>query len=259
MYEMGNPAWQRLFFLPDLRGDPTPAEKESFTEATEALVRCLQEKSNAAQLRLHSFGRDGSKGYSFPRSYLTRSCLADVVHGVFHVNIFLHLRAKLESKVELQEADITRLRKRSREGRHQLSKEDLGQKYFFAAKWGALDRFFYCRELVQLELAEAAPAEGLRAGVEAEAFLQVVSEYLDMWTYPLTASMPQGLPEIMDDYMAALDEGLWCLLQHHRLLPTLPALVQKLLERCPVGSELPRAVKWMQDHDKTRIVSVNDQ
>ena len=57
--------------------------------------------------------------------------------------------------------------------------------------------------------------------------------------------MPQGLLDIMDDYMAALDEGLWCLLQHHRLLPTVPVLVQNLLERCPAGSELPRALKWI--------------
>ena len=59
------------------------------------------------------------------------------------------------------------------------------------------------------------------------------------------------------DYLAALDEGLWCLLQHHRLLPSLPQLVQRMVDTLPVeeAQRLPMALAWLQNHDKTKIVS----
>ena len=212
MYEVGDPAWERLFFLPAVRGDPSEQEKERFTGATEALARCLQARARVANLRLHSFGRDGSTGYAFPRRHLTKPSLADVVGGVFHVNIVIRIRERLESKLELQEANsIARFRKRSREGRN-LSREDLSQQYFFAVKWASLDRFYYSRDLVKFEMAEAGPTEGLRAGVNVDSFLDVAAELLAMWAYPLTDTMPEGLQNIFDDYVAALDEGLWCLL-----------------------------------------------
>ena len=40
--------------------------------------------------------------------------------------------------------------------------------------------------------------------------------------------------EIFSDFLTALDEGLWCLLQHHRLLPRLPGA-----DDCSLQSELP--------------------
>ncbi|CAJ1352731.1 unnamed protein product, partial [Effrenium voratum] len=190
LYKDADPAWGRLFILPAVQGDLTEESKGRFTSTSRELLRCLQAKSREGGLQLHSFGRDGSAGFAFPRRYLTRPCLADVIQAVTHVNIFIRVRERIAAKIEV--AEVERVRKRSRAGRS-LSKEDLCQQYFFAVKWGQLDRFQYCREEVRLEQAEDCPGEGLRAGVDSDSFLEVVSESLDMWMYPMTATMPAAL------------------------------------------------------------------
>ena len=85
-----------------MQGDPTSEERECFTQTTRDLVDTLKSQARQAKLRLHSFGRDGSAKYSYPRAYLSEAFLVEVVQGIFYVNTFLYIRGKLEEKFESQ-------------------------------------------------------------------------------------------------------------------------------------------------------------
>mmetsp|Transcript_73349 Transcript_73349/g.237562 ORF Transcript_73349/g.237562 Transcript_73349/m.237562 type:complete len:1132 (+) Transcript_73349:17-3412(+) len=249
LYKADNPAWERVFFLPVVRSDPSEEEKSAFTAATQQLIRCLQSRAQMGNLRLHSFGRDGSAGYAFPRSLLTEPCIADMMQGVFHVNTFVVCRRRLEQKLQQQDSKVS-VRKRSQQGRS-VSPADLEQLYFFAVKWAALDRFYYRGERVDISMAEDAAADGLRAAVDAESFLNMASECMNMWTYPLTAVMPDGIRKIYSDYMAALDLGLWASLEHHRMMPSMPKMVQELYASLAPDHQkrLLKVASWIRDHD----------
>ncbi|CAK9028377.1 unnamed protein product [Durusdinium trenchii] len=256
IFQQECPCWDRFFFMPLVRGDPTVDEKERFTQTTLDLVDVLNARSQQGTLWLHSFGRDGSAKFAYPRSYLTKAFLAEVVQGLFHVNSFVWIRSKLEKQFNSQDVAV-KVSKRSRSGRGQLSEEDVRMLHFFSAKLNFIERYCFSAELVKKDWAETSPVEGLRCGVDVERVEMVASEWLNYWAFPLAGAKPQGLERMFMDYLAALDEGLWCLLQHHRLLPSLPQLVQRMVDTLPVeeAQRLPMALAWLQNHDKTKIVS----
>eukprot|EP00438_Fugacium_kawagutii_P020156 Skav209778 [mRNA] locus=scaffold9:580994:582748:- [translate_table: standard] len=173
-----DPAWERWFFIPQVQGDPTQEEKERFTQTTLDLIDALKAQGRQGRLRLHSFGRDGSAKYSYPRTYLTKPFLVEVVQGIFHATIFVYIREKLDEKVEAQKT-LAKFSKRSKQGRS-VSQEDLKQAHFFTAKFSFIDRYCYCRDLVKPDLAETSPVDGLRAGVDVERVTAVVPEWLSL-------------------------------------------------------------------------------
>lgn len=175
-----DPAWERWFFIPKVQGDPTLEERERFTQTTRDIVDTLKSQAMQAKLRLHSFGRDGSAKYSYPRVYLTEAFLVEVVQGLFHVNTFLYIRGKLEEKFESQ-TSAAKFSKRSKQGRN-VSEEDLKMLHFFTAKFSFIDRYCYCRDSVETTLAETSPTDGLRAAVDVERVRAVVVEWLSSST-----------------------------------------------------------------------------
>lgn len=218
IFQQECPCWDRFFFMPLVRGDPTVDEKERFTQTTLDLVAwcslikvmfyyvlfslwhpmikfilvnvitfsgslskskvdVLNARSQQGTLWLHSFGRDGSAKFAYPRSYLTKAFLAEVVQGLFHVNSFVWIRSKLEKQFNSQDVAV-KVSKRSRSGRGQLSEEDVRMLHFFSAKLNFIERYCFSAELVKKDWAETSPVEGLRCGVDVERVEMVASEWI---------------------------------------------------------------------------------